>query len=274
LNTANVGNQPDATSLVTQSGFSLGLIGRTITKNGVDFASIGALVRAIHTRSTTNIIMNPKIIVEDNAKAEIFVGINTAFQTSSIANDLGNIVTSNFDFRDVGTRLAVTPLLSNTDIITLDIEQTISNITTIQTQNTSLTNQNPGPTTSQNNTKTRVHVPDGYFLVISGMIQDQENRTKSQVPCVGGIPFIGGIFGQKDNSDTKRNVMIFMRPQIVDSEEDIDRLTKQQQDCWNQKNRRRAMYQYEVDEALDHFNVKPLDCCVEDPLRNDYLHGL
>lgn len=274
LNTANLGLQPDATSLLTQSGFSLGLIGRTISHNGKEYATIAGLVRAIHLREDSNIIMSPKIICEDNATAEIFVGINTSFQTSSIANDRGNIVTTNVDFRDVGTRLKVTPLLSNTDIITMDIEQTISRVVTQQSRQTSLVQSNPGPTTSQNNTKTRVHIPNGYFLVLSGMIQDEDSHSRQQVPCLGGIPVIGALFSQKENNETKRNVMIFLRPQIVDTEEEIESITKQQQDVWHQKNRIREMYKYEVDEALDFFNVQPEDCCddFERKTRNDYLH--
>lgn len=274
LDTANIGFQPDVTGLLTQSGFSLGLIGRTISHNGQDFASIGGLVRAIHERDDSNIIMSPKIICEDNSTAEIFVGINTSFQTSSIANDRGNIVTTNVDFRDVGTRLKVTPLLSNTDIITLDIEQTISRVVSQQTINSSLTQNQPGPTTSQNNTKTRVHIPNGYFLVLSGMIQDEDSHARIQIPCLGGIPVIGALFSQKTNNETKRNVMIFLRPQIVDTEEEIESITRQQQDVWHQKNRIREMYKYEVDEALDYFNVQPEDCCddFERATRNDYLH--
>ncbi len=102
----------------------------------------------------------------------------------------------------------MTPLLSNTDIITLDIEQTISSVTTAPATSSTLTQQTPGPTTSQNNTKTRVHIPDGFFLVLSGMIQDEKDRTRQQVPCLGGIPIIGALFTEKDNSDTKRNVMV------------------------------------------------------------------
>ncbi len=274
LDTANFGLQPDATSLLTQSGFSLGLIGRTISHNGQDFASIAGLVRALHQRDDANIIMSPKIICEDNSTAEIFVGINTSFQTSSIANDRGNIVTTNVDFRDVGTRLKVTPLLSNTDIITLDIEQTISRVVSQQTINSSLTQNQPGPTTSQNNTKTRVHIPNGYFLVLSGMIQDEDSHARFQIPCIGGIPLIGALFSQKTNNETKRNVMIFLRPQIVDTEEEIESITRQQQDVWHQKNRVREMYKYEVDEALDYFNIQPEDCCNDYPraTQNEYLH--
>ncbi len=121
------GNNPAAT-IRNLDGYNLGIIGQNITHNGQNFGTLGALVRAVHTKSKINIVMNPKILTEDNVPAEIFVGTNERFQTQSISNDQGNIVTNNFEFRDVGTTLKVTPLLSNTDIVTLEIKQEVSRV--------------------------------------------------------------------------------------------------------------------------------------------------
>ncbi len=71
LDAALPGLQPDASSLTTQNGFTMGLIGRTISHNGTEFATIAGFVEAIHMRSSANIIMNPKVIAEDNTTAEI-----------------------------------------------------------------------------------------------------------------------------------------------------------------------------------------------------------
>ncbi len=87
---------------------------------------MGALVRALHTDRRIDVLLNPKIVVEDNAVAEFFVGINTPFQTQSIANDLGTVITGNFEFRDVGSTIKITPIIGNNGIVTLEIEQEIS----------------------------------------------------------------------------------------------------------------------------------------------------
>jgi type III secretion protein C len=77
----------DVTQLARAVGYNLGIVGRNITRCGVEFSSIGALVSALHDKNKDDIILNPKILVEDNATAEIFVGINAPFKTQSIAND-------------------------------------------------------------------------------------------------------------------------------------------------------------------------------------------
>jgi len=255
---------PSASSMARSLGYNLGIIGQKITHNGTEFSTIGALVRALHDRTRANIIMNPKIITEDRVPAEIFVGINTQFPTQSIANNLGSIITQNFEFRDVGTDLKVTPFISPNGIITLEITQEISSIISGGTIGTSSTNnalstQVVGPTTSKNKTTTRVHVPDSYFLVISGMIHNTLTEERHQVPCLGGIPFLGAAFSDRSYLDVKRNLMIFMRPQIIETPEQIQNITRQQQFTFEQKNKLKKNWELETEETLNWMNILGLD---------------
>ncbi len=269
----------DANALARIAGFNLGVIGKNVTHCGMNFSTIGALVSALNTSNNSNIVLNPKIVVEDNTPAEIFVGLNVAFQTQAIANELGNLVTSNFEFRDVGATLKVTPLIGNNDIITLDISQEISSIVNLPTSTgtasgigTSLpvsiagTNSiSPGPTTRKSKTTTRIHVPNEYFVILSGMIQDEDTKLQNDVPCLGGLPIIGAAFGNWTHQDTKRNLMIFIRPQIVVNDE-IDMITKREQDMFIEESRLRKRWEYETDGALEYLNLKGI-CDPEDPGR-------
>ncbi|MCB1149185.1 MAG: hypothetical protein KDK48_03390, partial [Chlamydiia bacterium] len=282
-------SSPDATGLANAAGFNLGIIGRTISRGGCDFATIGGLVSALHSDSRIDILLNPKIVVEDNATAEFFAGVNTAYQTQAIANDFGTTITSNFEFRDVGSTLRVTPHIANNGIITLDIEQEISNVVggtfsggttggvTVTTPGSGTTGgdtgitggqsttapQNIGPTTRKSTTQTRVHLPDGYFLILSGQIREEKDEVRTQIPCLGGLPIIGAAFSQKRSTVDKKNLMLFIRPQIVDIER-INPITKRQQDIFNERKRIRKRWEYEVDEALDFFNIKEPYCAPEE----------
>ncbi|NGX41886.1 MAG: putative type II secretion system protein D [Chlamydiae bacterium] len=258
---------PEASSLATAAGYHLGIIGQRLTHNGTQFATMGALVTALHQQSNTNIVLNPKIITEDNKTAEIFVGINTRFQTQAVSNDEGSIITNNFEFRDVGTTLNVTPLIGNNDIITLEIQQEVSRTTgggggggTGDAEGEVISDVSPGPTTSINRTTTTVHIPDKHFVIISGMIDDTKVKSRNQFPCLGGIPIIGAAGSSKTIQDTKRNLMIFIRPQIIDTAEEFSTLTRQQQENLKQKNRQTKSWKYEVEHALDFMNIKR-PCC-------------
>lgn len=262
MQTAGIGLIPDASALNVNSGFNLGIVGRHLTFCGLRFSSIGALVRAIHSRSVSKVVLTPRILTEDNNPAEIFVGINTQFPTQAIVNDQGSIITQNFEFRDVGTRLRVIPQIGDNDIITLTIEEEQSSVAAI-----SIVTPGTGPTTRKNTTRTRFHLPNEFFLVISGMLQDQDDYFRNQVPCLGGIPFIGAAFSNQTHHDNKRNLLLFIRPRIIDTEYEIDNLTKHQQDVFNYNNYYMPMWQQEPKEALDYFNLPDQcedlcdDCC-------------
>lgn len=274
LDTTGIGATVDAASSIGRTaGFNMGVIGRKLRAGGLVFNSMGALVNMLHTDTKSNVVMNPKLLVEENRAAEVFFGINTRYQTQSIANDEGNLVTSNFEFRDVGSTLKVTPIIGANDLITLEIDQEVSTVLDQNDQNqTTISSSNGatetvtqtgattdiGPTTRKANTKTRIHVPNGYFVILSGMILDDNTRTRTQIPCLGGIPGLGAAFSQKSNQNNKRNLLLFIRPLIVEDQE-IHHTTKRQQDIYRTKTPTKPMWEYETQEALDFLNYKDSD---------------
>ena len=255
------------TLLNTATGFSLGVIGRAISCDGMTFSTIGALVTAIDRLDIGKVILNPKIVVEENNTAEIFVGLNIPFKTQSIANDFGTILTNNFEYRDVGARMTVTPIINKNGIITLEIEQELS--TLVSSTTSVITNsffelssaaQGAGPTTRKSNSKTTVFVPNNHFVILSGMIQDESERIRTQIPCLGGIPVLGGVFSQKDNRDQNRNLVIFIRPSLINTEDEMTYYTKREQDIYDQKERTKDLWKYEIQEALDFLNINQDRC--------------
>lgn len=252
---------PVATNFLNAGGFTAGVIGTHLTHNGTRFSSIGALVRAVHRDTKANILLNPKIITEDNNTAEIFVGGTDRYKTQSIANDLGAIVTNNFQFIDVGTTLRVTPLIGNHGVITLEIiqETTAPSAGVNSPLSTSLTDVNLVEVLTKTRTVTKIHVPNGFFVILSGMISDNDLRSYSRIPCLGGIPILGGLGKSQTTHDSKRNLMLFIRPLIVESEEEIEDLTRRQQDIYREKSKFRRPWNYEIDESLNFLNIKPTD---------------
>ena len=207
--------------------YNVGILGTMITKGGNTFTTLGALVKALQTDRDTKILMNPKIITEDNHQAVVFVGTSIPIQMNS-ANVTpvggGTQTTTSTQYQQVGTRLVVRPVLGSGDLITLDILQEISSASSnSNAQNASLT-----PVISLTTTNTRVHVRNKQFLVISGMIQEQKSYVRAGLPCLGGMPGIGAAFSETTEEMTKTNIMIFLRPYIVSSEEEMDSLTNAQ----------------------------------------------
>ncbi len=250
---SSVGAVNTAISPVVSSQFNLGVIGRSINFCGNSFGSIGALVSALHTDTSVKVVMNPKILVEDNNSAEVFVGQNLRFKTQSIVNNLGVITTNNFEYKDIGILFKVTPHLGNNNIITMEIEQELTNVI----PNTSVVgNVDVGPDTAKSHTKTVAHVPDNFFVVISGLLSDQFTTGRIQTPCLGGIPLLGSLFAKTSDQDIKRCLLIFIRPHFLDAIDEINKMTKRQQDMFREKERLQDRWPREVQGALDFFNIQ------------------
>ncbi len=200
--------------------FGFGIIGNIISHGGQSFLTLGALISALEQDITTKLVLNPRIMAQDTQPADIFVGQNIPYQTtSSIIQQTGS-VTQNIQYEDVGVHLRITPTIAPNNIVSLDIDQTIADL--LSTTGT-LT-----PTTSKTLTTTRVHVPDGCFLVMSGHIRDSITTVHSGVPCLGSLPLIGPTFSRTIDQRQKRNLIMFIRPKVVTSIQEELELTNQE----------------------------------------------
>ncbi len=204
-------------------GFDLGVIGDIIMHKGKSYFSLGSLVSALQADGESTIVLNQKIITQDNKLSKIFVGDNIAF-TGSTVETIGasQQTSSNIEYRDVGVKLNITPLLGNGDVITLEVLEEITDIIPNLNHIGSTSN---GINTTKTDMATQVHVPDQSFLVLSGMIRNTKRQHKSGVPCLGGLPLIGSVFSKSTQEEEKRNIIVFVRPQIIHTKSDIDDIT-------------------------------------------------
>ncbi len=215
-------------------GFDLGVIGDIIMHKGKSFISLGALVTALQTDADSTIVLNPKIIAQDNNNSTIFVGTNQPYVGSLVQTTGGGAsaaTTTSLEYRDVGINLSITPVLGDGDMISLTINTDLSEITSSTPISTSSVS---GITTSHTNMSTKVTVPNNHFVVLSGLIKDTKTHYKSGIPCLGGLPVIGLAFSENQRLDSKNNIIIFLRPHIIDNEEEFKQETEHQEDLFRE----------------------------------------
>ncbi len=186
---------------------------------GTDF---GALLRALASDGSTNVLSTPNIVTMDNEEAEIVVGENRPFVTGSFTNTgTGSTPTNPFQTikrEDVGLKLKVRPQINEGSAIKLEIEQEISSVS----QDSEL-----GPYTNKRSIKTSVMVENGKILVLGGLIDDKMDVREQRVPLLGDIPVLGWLFRYNKTMKVKRNLMVFMRPVILRDAATIGRLTSE-----------------------------------------------
>jgi general secretion pathway protein D len=187
-------------------GLSLAL-GR-IGDSSLDFVT---LIRAISGDSDNNLLSTPSIVTLDNQQAEIVVGENVPFITGEYTTSTSGTSSSNpfrtVERKDVGISLKVKPQINEGNTITMEIEQEVSNLSGDST--------GVDVITSKRSLKTMVQLQDGELLILGGLIDDTLVEKQQKVPGLGDVPILGALFRSSTMVKTKRNLMIFLRANII-----------------------------------------------------------
>jgi general secretion pathway protein D len=208
-------------------GLNLAL-GQTIKINGEPVTSLTALARMFESDTDANILSTPNLLTLDNEEAKIVIGQNVPFLTGSYAQGAtgGTGATVNpfqtIERKDVGITLKVKPQVAEGGNIKLQILQEVSNV-----QDAS---NSAGIITNKRSIETTVLVGDGEAIVLGGLIQDDVQNGIDKVPGLGDIPYIGSLFRSESRKRTKTNLMVFLRPAVVQSPEDMNGLTQNRYD--------------------------------------------
>ena len=206
------------------AGLAVGVVDGTVTFAGKQFLNLGALLRALETKTDVNILSTPNILTMDNEEAEIIVGQNVPFLTGQNATQGG---TANpfqtIERKDVGLTLRVTPQISEGDTIRLKIYQEVSSVSPGSSKATGATDI----VTNKRSIKTTVLANDGNIIVLGGLIRDDNSTSVQRVPCIGAIPVLGEPFKFTENTTRKTNLMVFLRPHIIRGKGDMDAITEE-----------------------------------------------
>ncbi|NNK95808.1 MAG: type II secretion system secretin GspD [Desulfobacterales bacterium] len=213
----------DIESPVLPSGFTLGVLKQGIQIGGVTFPNIAAVLKAFQNDSEINIISTPQLLTTDNKKAEILVGQNVPFITSQNTTTAQQDYTQ-YEYRDIATKLSITPQISQADTLRLEIS-------------TEVTRLKPGsdedqfrPSTFRRTADTTVVVRDHDTIVIGGIIGQDATESEFKVPLLGDIPLLGWLFKTQGTTNETVNMFIFITPHIIKNPADIAGVTLEKED--------------------------------------------
>lgn len=230
LSTFNGGvSEEGLLSFLASGNFVIGAAGsgtRTINVNGrdVNVPELFGFISAEKQNSDFNLISAPRILTEDHKEAEINVGNVVPFPTGAQFNAFGQ-PTVTYDYRDVGIKLKVTPHVSQSDTIKLELEQEIQEVTDFLEQNLGGTGFTV-PLISNRDVRTTITVKDGQTLMIGGLISKRTTETLRKVPILGDIPLIQNLFRELRKEEAKTTLFISLTPHIVDAPSEIERIDR------------------------------------------------
>ncbi len=206
---------------VLPKGFSLGVIGETIEIGGIKFPNLAAVAHAYQQDMDVNILSTPQLLTTDNEEAEIMVGKNIPYITSK------NVTTAlqdytNYEYKDVGVTMKVTPQISQERFVRLKIFQEVSRLIG--------TDETDRPSTYKRLAQTTVVVKDANTVVIGGLIGDETTHIDYEVPCLGNMPLLGWLFKSTSKKIDKTNLFVFLTPRIIQNPDEAKKVYQDKKD--------------------------------------------
>lgn len=208
---------------------------------------LNVALQALAQVTDVNVLFRPKIVTSDNEEANFFDGQDIPFITDSTTTDVGG-VTQSFDYLAVGIQLNVRPHITVEGNIDLRVNLQLSSVVPGQTLF-------GGSILDRRETTTKVTIRDGQTVVISGIRRTSLSDIVRKVPLLGDIPLIGGLFRSTDKTESRSELVAFIRPIILDSPEKIRNVTEGDFDLLNRSRSNLEGVDVEQNPAgLDHWN--------------------
>jgi len=197
----------------------------TFVDQSVAGGQLQATVRALEAFGDVRVMSSPKIMALNNQLAILKVVDNRVYFTVDVEQTLDEGINSTtFDTEvntvPVGLVMTVTPYIGPNDEVLLNARPTVSRVLGFV--------EDPNPELAQAGVTNRVpeiqvremesllRVDSGQTAVIGGLMQDRIDDSEREVPGLGALPLIGGLFSYREQQAEKTELIIFLRPTVVD----------------------------------------------------------
>ncbi|MCZ2075566.1 MAG: hypothetical protein HUU41_02880 [Bryobacteraceae bacterium] len=201
-----------------EQAISLARIGR-ISTNDFSITLPGALFQAMLSDRSTRVIQSPQVRSIDNAKAELHIGDKYPYATGSFQPGIGTVgvsplVSTQFQFADVGVKLVMTPKVHGSDEVSLHVEMEISSVRDrIDVGGLSQ------PVIGQRRVVHDIRVKEGQVTLLGGLMQNQDTNSVSGLPGIASLPGLKWLFGSESVEKNQGELLIALIPHIVRSQE-------------------------------------------------------
>ena len=187
--------------------------------------TLAALAHFLETNTGANVLATPNIVALDNEEAKIVVGQNIPLITGSYTNTGTTTAGTVNPFQtverqDVGITLRIRSQIGENGTVRMTIYEENSSV---QPNNSQVTNKT--------SVETFVTVNDGAMIALGGLIKDEYGDNESGIPVLSSIPILGNLFKSTGRTRHKSNLMLFLRPIVMRSQNDTDTMTLNRYDA-------------------------------------------
>jgi MSHA biogenesis protein MshL len=190
------------------------------------FGNLAASVQLLEKFGNVKVLSSPTLSVMNNQTAMLRVVNNTVYfivnstvTPNTVAGGAPIIAyTTTVNTVPVGFTMSVTPQINDNDTVLLSVRPSITRLLLPANDPTpGLAFPNSIPQTSTREMESILKIQNNQIAVLGGLMEDQINKTTNEVPLLGHIPLLGNLFKNRDDTTTKTELVIFLRPMVIKS---------------------------------------------------------
>lgn len=208
----NIVNNPTASKLASNgmsavgTGFTAGVPAGGL-RAGVITNNVAVFLSALEEVTNTVVMANPKILMLNKQKGEVKVARQDPFRGKTTTSATG-IIQQEVDFLETGTLLIIRPYIGDDGFIRMEVHPEDS--TPLPSRAADLP-----PTKLTTESTTNIMVKDGHTIVIGGLFRETSQTSRSQIPGIGNIPWIGNLFRNQKDTTQREEVIILLTPHLI-----------------------------------------------------------
>jgi len=166
-------------------------------------------LQAMQSEGTGEIVSSPKVITTNGHTAMIKQGTEIPYQSTT---NLGGAAATSVSFKEAVLQTEVTPQITPNDNVIMDI-----NVKKDEPDYTKMLPGSNNPPINTREVKTKVQVKNGQTVVLGGIYEFQNTTSVDKVPFFGDLPGIGELFKSNMRKNTRLELLIFVTPKIINS---------------------------------------------------------
>lgn len=168
--------------------------------------------------SNVNVLSAPTLVTTHNREAVINAGESRPVITATNTDSTGINTRSQVQFKDIGIRLKVKPLIGQNGMVQMEVEQTVESVV-----DEVLIDGNSQPVIGKREATSFISVSSGELIVLGGLQENSIRNVKGKMAILGDLPFLGdALFSSDRKRNIRRELVIFIKPTVYfDSESAI-----------------------------------------------------
>lgn len=188
-----------------------------------DNADARVVLTALSNITDVRVVSSPQLMVLTNETAVLHVGdsvpIPVQQATSVLTADA--VVVNSIQYRDTGVTLQVTPRVNQGGLVTLDVDQDVSDA------ERTISSGIDAPTIRRRRIASTVTVADGETLGLGGLIRDAATESNDGIPILSTLPIVGPLFGTRGSNIGRTELLVLLTPRVVQNSQDARAITEE-----------------------------------------------